>query len=142
MLNQILRITVITSVWLWLKPRWRALLAFIASIVIISIAHREYVNYVEISGNQSFLVWSYILKWSALLICILVYWLVSAWGIGMKKPVTPKSSAEPARPASGTEGQDDGFDFLRRKKKLLSQADKLLETTVKITKLKDDKNTR
>lgn len=138
MLNQILKVTMITSIWLWLKPRWRALLAFIVSIVIITVVHREYVNYVEISGNQAFLVWSYILKWSALLLCILVYWLVTAWGIGVKKPTRATSTGKPAAPLPKTDGQDDGFDFLRRKKKLNSQAEKLLEAS----KAKDGKNAR
>ncbi len=126
MLNQLLKFTVITSIWFWLKPRWRALLAFVVSIVIITVLHREYVNYVEISGNQTFLVWSYILKWSALLICILVYWLVSAWGIGVKKSAATKSEPGLAKPVQKQEGPDDGFDFIRRKKRLNSQAEKLL----------------
>lgn len=126
MLNQILKFTVITSIWLWLKPRWRALLAFIVSIVIITVAHSEYVKYVEISGNQGFLVWSYILKWSALLICIIVYALVTAWGIGGKRTVSAKVENGPVKLAPRIEGQNDGFDFIRRKKKLDSQAEKLL----------------
>jgi len=138
MLNQILKFTVLTSIWLWLKPRWRALLAFIVSLVIINVLHREYVNYVEISGNQDFLVWSYILKWSAMLICILAYLLVSAWGISSKKIPPAKVANEPVKLAPKIEGQDDGFDFLRRKKKLNSQAEKLLETS----KAKDGKNAR
>jgi len=139
MLNQILKFTVLTSVWLWLKPRWRALLAFIVSIVVITVLHREYVNYVEISGNQGFLVWSYILKWSALLVCIITYLLVSAWGISSKKPPPAAMAAtEPARLAQRVEGQDDGFDFIRRKKKLNSQAEKLLQAS----KAKDGNNPR
>jgi hypothetical protein len=138
MLNQILKFTVLTSIWLWLKPRWRALLAFVVSLVIINILHGEYVKYVEISGNQDFLVWSYILKWSAMLICILAYLLVSAWSISSKKPLPAKAANEPSRLAARVEGQDDGFDFIRRKKKLNSQTEKLLEAS----KARDGKNTR
>jgi len=138
MLNQILKFTVITSIWLWLKPRWRALLAFIVSIVIINVLHSEYVKYVEISGNQDFLVWSYILKWSAMLFCILAYLLVNVWGISSKKTLPVKAANESARVAPRVEGQDDGFDFLRRKKKLNSQSEKLLE----VSKVRDGKNTR
>lgn len=138
MLNQILKFTVITSIWLWLKPRWRALLAFVISIVIITVAHREYVNYVEISGNQTFLIWSYILKWSALLISTIAYWLVSAWGISVKKSASTMTASEPVRPAPRVEGQDDGFDFIRSKKKLNSQAEKLLEES----RARDGKNAR
>jgi len=138
MLNQILKFTVLTSIWLWLKPRWRALLAFVVSLVIINMLHGEYVKYVEISGNQDFLVWSYILKWSAMLICILAYLLVSAWSISSKKPLPAKAVHEPSRPAARVEGQDDGFDFIRRKKKLNSQTEKLLEAS----KARDGKNTR
>jgi hypothetical protein len=138
MLNQILKFTVLTSVWLWLKPRWRALLAFIVSIIIITVAHREYLNYVEISGNQGFLVWSYILKWSALLVCIVAYLLASAWGLSSKKPAAAAAATEPARLAQRVEGQDDGFDFLRRKKRLNSQAEKLLEAP----KVRDGNNAR
>ncbi len=138
MLNQILKFTVITTVWLWLKPRWRALLAFVVSIIIITVAHREYLNYVEISGNQTYLVWSYLLKWSALLVCIIAYLLASAWGISSKKSAPAKAVTESARLAPRVEGEDDGFDFIRRKKRLNSQAEKLLEAS----KARDGKNAR
>jgi hypothetical protein len=127
MFNQILKITLFTTIWFWLKPRWRSLLAFTVYVLFVHYLHREYLDYVEISGDQGFLVWSYVLKW-VLLVSGLATYLIFG-GIGVKAPPTkrpPRDQNETATDPS-TSNEDDGFDFLREKKHLQSQADKLIE---------------
>ena len=73
MLNQLLKFTLISSLLLWLKPRWRGLLALSALVIAVHTFHGEYLDYAERSGDQSFLVWSYVIKWIALTGGVLVY---------------------------------------------------------------------
>ncbi len=42
-------------------------------VVVVHVFHGEYLDYAELSGSQSFLVWSYIIKWSALIVAVVVY---------------------------------------------------------------------
>jgi len=127
MFNQILKITLFTTIWFWLKPRWRSLLAFTAFVLLVHFLHREYLDYVEISGDQGFLVWSYLLKWVLLLSGLTTYLVFG--GTGIKAPSTKRSHGNQAETAveSSTNNEDDGFDFLREKRHLQSQADKLIE---------------
>ena len=125
MLNQLLKVTLISSLLLWLRPRWRGLLTLSVSVVLVHVLHGEYLGYVELSGNDAFLVWSFVLKWLALLCAVTVYLVMTLSssrgeqsGEGHRRIKGPASSPP--------EGEDDGFEFLRRKKNLDSRAEKLL----------------
>jgi hypothetical protein len=133
MLNQILKFTLVSSLLLWLKPRWRGLLALVVSVVMIHVVHGEYLGYVELSGNQAWLLWSYALKWLALLFCILVYLYYTFGGVGqlLNRDVADDNGqrSTPRAPevsAGEQSAGDDGFDFLRDKKTLESRAEKIL----------------
>ena len=127
MFNQLLKITVFTTIWFWLKPRWRGFLALAVFVLLVNVLHREYLGYVEISDNQGFLVWSYILKWGTLLTGLVTYLICSSVGI----KTVPKKRSQKAQIESTSEssiqGVDDGFNFLRDKIHLQSQADKLID---------------
>jgi hypothetical protein len=127
MFNQLLKITIFTTIWFWLKPRWRGFLALTVFVLLVNVLHREYLDYVEISDNQGFLVWSYILKWGALFTGLVTYLICSSVGI---KTVPQKRSQKPqieSTSESSIQGEDDGFNFLRDKTHLQSQADKLID---------------
>jgi hypothetical protein len=125
MLNQLLKITLFASFWLWIKPRWKGLVALAVFLLLVNMLHGEYLGYVELSGNAAFLPWSYLVKWLLLLAAAGVYMLV------LLRADEPGSASERdtkrAMPGSGPASADDGFDFLREKKTLQSRADKLLE---------------
>lgn len=143
MLNQLLRFTLVSSALLWLRPRWRGLLALSAAVILIHILHGEYLGYVELSGNSEFLVGSYVCKWLALIICVLLYVGLAIYGLKppQRKLATSKSSkvskgsnAAPSEQDESVSQQpeqspvvaDDGFDFLRDKTKLENRADKVI----------------
>lgn len=123
MLNQLLKFTLFSSLLLWLKPRWKGLLALCVAVVLVHVIHGEYLGYVELSGDRAFLVWSYILKWAALAVSVLVYlfFILSPTGKAAPGAAIRRASRTPDPVASGT--ADDGFDFLRDKKQLRSRAD-------------------
>lgn len=127
MFNQLLKITLVTTVWFWLKPRWRGLLILSVFVVLVNVLHSEYLNYVEISGDQMFLVWSYIVKWALLGLSFLAYFLFGAVGVKVKPPVESKTESKSSDSVISGHNKNDGFDFLRNKKHLESRADKILE---------------
>ena len=127
MLNQLLKFTLVSSVLLWLRPRWRGLLALIVFVLLVHVLHGEYLGYVELSENSDFLVWSYALKWLALSLGVLAYFLLAIVGLGRKEETpSPPASSTDSRPPPTSEPARDGFDFLREKKDLQGKADKVL----------------
>lgn len=138
MLNQLLRFTLVSSALLWLRPRWRGLLALASAVLLVHLLHGEYLGYVELSGNSDFLVWSYLVKWVALILSVTAYVVLAVYGLkpgGKSVPVRQggtaalkRESTDPSGtlPAAAAEPADDGFDFLRNKKKLENRADKVI----------------
>ena len=130
MLNQLLKFTLFTSAWLWLKPRWRGLLAIIVFVLLVNILHQEYLDYVSISEDKAMLVWSFVVKWGLIIIGVLLYFFSATLGGKPAQAKTGKVKAgTEAAPQAGNadESGDDGFNFLREKKTLHSKADKLLD---------------
>lgn len=126
MLNQLLRFTLVSSALLWLRPRWRGLLALAVFVVLVHVLHGEYLRYVELSQNQSFLVWSYGIKWLALLIGVSVYILFAFPSSSTSDRARKGADKEPPDREPAAIAADDGFDFLRRKKSLEGRAEKVL----------------
>ena len=132
MLNQLLKFTLVSSALLWLRPRWKGLLALVVFVLMVHVLHGEYLSYVELSENDEFLVWSYVVKWTALILGVLVYFLVVLSGGGSAAEPAAlfetrnKPRALPRGGAATDSAVDDGFDFLRDKKQLQSRAEKLL----------------
>jgi len=125
MLNQLLKFTLVSSLLIWLKPRWRGLLSLCITVALVHILHGEYLGYVELSGDRSLLVWSYVIKWAALTAAVLAYLFLVLLG--------PKKNSAGAPKARGAQGarvdsiqDDDGFDFLRNKAHLQSRADMII----------------
>ncbi len=125
MLNQLLKITLWASLWLWLKPRWRGLLALVSFVVVVHIAHSEYLGFVELSGERAFLAWSYVVKWVALIFAVLLY-----LGFSLRSPAqsgTAQVRTKGRLSGDKNTGEDDGFDFLRGKAELRSEADLVID---------------
>lgn len=130
MLNQLLKFTLVSSLLLWLKPRWKGLLALIVSVVLVHVIHGEYLGYVELSDDRGFLVWSYVLKWIALLAAVLVYLFLSLSGVrkGSSPPSRKSGDARAPDEQATAPAADDGFDFLRGKNQLKNRADMVISS--------------
>jgi hypothetical protein len=126
MLNQLLKFTLLSSLLLWLKPRWRSLLAFCALVILVHIVHNEYLGYVELSGEQAWLVWSYVVKWIVLLSGTLAYIFYGVSGPKSLAQVQEKPGVLRQDNPSDSSVTDDGFEFLRNKKHLQNRAEKLV----------------
>ncbi len=126
MLNQLLRLTLVSSVLLWLRPRWRGLLLLSVFVLLVHVLHGEFLGYVELSGNDAWLVHSFVLKWVSLIVALLVYYVFAVSGLKGTQ-LSPRKQETAVREVTSTKpGEDDGFDFLRHKGSLQSRAEKLL----------------
>jgi len=130
-LNQLLRFTLVSSLLLWLRPRWRGLLALAAFVVLVQILHGEFLGYVALSGDRAFLPWSYLVKWLALLLAVAIYIFLAVVRAAPRARRATPARAVAASALSSPQPVDDGFDFLRQKKQLQSRADKLLDSKLK-----------
>jgi hypothetical protein len=126
MLNQLLKFTLISSLLLWLKPRWRGLLALSALVIAAHTFHGEYLDYAERSGDQSFLVWSYVIKWIVLTVGVLVYMAYMIAGRNTRAQSVDERRIKKKVKVNTIPQVDDGFDFLRQKKHLQNRADKIV----------------
>ena len=127
MLNQLLKVTLFATVWLWLKPRWRGLAVLLIFVVLVNLLHAEYLGYVELSENKDFLIWSYLVKWLLLFAAVITYIALPIRGNSGNSSAGTLSRQKPPLSTGGATNEDDGFDFLRDKKELQSRADKLLD---------------
>lgn len=126
MIRSILKTTVLLSTYFWLKPRWRGLALVIVSIALTGIIHTEYLHYVNITGNEDFLMTSYILKWLVYLLSLLMYILVAILKPSTVAGTMPRDSTTGRKETVEGQAVEDGFDFLRQKTRLNNQADLLL----------------
>lgn len=114
MLYPLLKVGLAFQIWRWLKPRLLGLALLIGSILIILIAHSEYLNYVERTNNTQFVLMSYLLKWGGLLLVVSAYGAYN-WFALRRARLRRLAKAGQDQP------MEDGFDFLRNKRKLRSQ---------------------
>ncbi|EED34489.1 hypothetical protein NOR51B_426 [Luminiphilus syltensis NOR5-1B] len=119
--------------WRWLKTRWRGTLALIVIILLTSLLHDEYVEYVELTDNDELLIASYLVKWCINLIALGLYFVYS-FRRTLAQPPAVKAPDKTIRPDGSDKRQTrqpapkgDGFDAIRNKAHLGSKADKLLE---------------
>lgn len=131
MINQLLKTGLFFQLIIWLKPRYKTLLVAIGIIILISIAHSEYLSYAVHSDNMQYLQLSYVIKWVTIIVVLLCYLLFNKFKriklTTKKKTKTNKKSSQLDLVKSNDNKQDDGFDFIRNKTSLESQSDKLLK---------------
>ena len=104
----------------WVKPSLVSFVILFLAIVFILYAHSEYISWVEISGRKIFLGYSYLLKNILIIISIIAFYIY-ARGQQKKSPKVEKIVQE--------EEKYDGFDSLRKKEKLKTEYEQILEGT-------------
>lgn len=133
MINQLLKLGALIATGRFLKPRLKGLLWVAAAWLLLWFVHSEYVAYVQLSGDTSFVLWAALIKTGLYALSIALYVLLverPLWPKPVKMPPPHAPAATPAAPGTATPSPrsgDDGFDFLREKRKLRSQADDLLK---------------
>jgi len=135
MINQLLKLGTLIATGRFLKPRFKGLLWVAAVWLLLWFVHSEYVEYVQLSGDTSFVLKAALIKTGLYALSIALYVLLverRLWPKPVKMPpsqaaVTALPATAPATEPALRPGQDDGFDFLRDKRKLRDQAEDLLK---------------
>ena len=104
----------------WVKPSLVGFVILFLAIVFILYAHSEYISWVEISGRKIFLGYSYLLKNILIIISIIAFYIYAK----RQKKISPK--VEKITPE---EEKYDGYDSLRKKEKLKTEYERILEGT-------------
>ncbi len=102
------------------KPSLVGFVILLLAIIFILYAHSEYISWIEISGRKIFLGYSYLLK-NILIIILIIAFYIYARGQQKKSPKVEKTVQE--------EEKYDGFDSLRKKEKLKTEYERILEGT-------------
>ena len=102
------------------KPSLVGFVILFLAIVFILYAHSEYISWVEISGRKIFLGYSYLLKNILIIISIIAFYIY-ARRQQKKSPKVENIVQE--------EEKYDGFDALRKKEKLKTEYERILEGT-------------
>ena len=102
------------------KPSLVGFIILLLAIVFILYAHSEYISWVEISGRKVFLGYSYLLKNILIIISIIAFYIYAR----RQKKISPK--VEKITPE---EEKYDGYDDLRKKEKLKTEYEQILEGT-------------
>jgi hypothetical protein len=121
MLNQLIKAGVFLRLFIWLKPRLKSLLITIAIVAITWLMHGEFLSYAQHSGNAGFLGVSFIIKWIITIMTVFGYLIYQT-----KQVKREEFSIESKNKQHDTRSGNDGFDFLRKKEKLESRADKII----------------
>ena len=127
MLNQVLKLGLFVTLGIWLRHRARGLLVLVGVLVITWILHNEYLGYISRSGDDTYLALSYVMKWGVFILASCCYYLLVERKIRNRPELDRNTIANPERSTD----LDDGFDFLRHKKTLESEAEKALKNPKK-----------
>lgn len=123
MLNQILKVGVLIASGRFLKQRWRGVLWVLAVWLVLWFVHGEFVNYVQLSGDTSYVLHASLIKLGLYALSIAIYvwrvesklWPKTAVPAPAPAAASTATAKTPARKASVLPAGDDGFDFLRQK---------------------------
>jgi hypothetical protein len=128
MITQFLKLGALLATGRFLKPRLKGLVYIAVVWIVLWFVHSEYVSYVQLSGDTSYLIFASLIKITLYALSIAVYVLFverRLWPKAVPAPtpvVSTKTTQHTSLPAN-----DDGFDFLRQKKKLKDSSTQLLE---------------
>ena len=106
----------------FLKPRFKGLVVLVAFWFLVSFLHGEYRDYVALSGDTAYLITVALAKIGLYVLGFVVYVLT------VERRILNRTQAEIEKKIAveNPRHDDDGFDFIRNKKKLQAPVDKLL----------------
>ncbi len=120
LINLIGQIFYLRKFYLWVKPSLVGFVILFLTIVLILYAHSEYISWVEISGRKIFLGYSYLLKNILIIISIIAFYIYAR---------RQKKISQKVEKITPEEEKYDGYDDLRKKEKLKTEYERILEGT-------------
>ena len=113
MFQALLKFAAIAALTRMLKPRLRGLLIASISTLAVFIAHVEYLSYVELTADLTYLSQSYWYKWAVITLIVLLYILTVELRMRKSKPNT-NEEFPPVPQQLPERAKGDGFDFIRK----------------------------
>ncbi len=147
MLNQLLKFTLVSAFLMWLRRRWKWLAGCGGVIVAAMYLHGEFLDYVEalVPGSEEaaiageYIAVAFAIKNVMIFASLLTYFLVEMRastrprkdrsGTGGIAVIAQRGLTSRGGSPSGDDSQpDDGFDFLRHRRKLEGRAEKIIKS--------------
>lgn len=136
MFNKLLKITVIGFIWTRYGRVIASTLMLFAYFWVVSLVHQDYLDYLKLQANAGGAGLSFILKWLAFIAGIVAFWIFNnrSWRKSVRQsnegstfPVKPNASKLPSKKGGNSNVDVDPFESIRRKDKLRSRADLIIE---------------
>ncbi len=121
-----LQLAVLGMLWKRYKRTIVATLLLFAYLWLVGVLHEDYVSYTELNQDNDHLALSFIIKWMAFIIGLLVYLLFHIFASPFRK-TQPLESIDVNHVKPGEQLIDDPFAEIRHQKKLRSKADFIIE---------------
>lgn len=137
MIKNLVHLTLLTVIWKKYRSMILSTLVLFGYFFLVSMLHEDYLNYTELNQEQQYLGLSFIVKWLAFLLGLLVYLSFNFGFLWRKqekkdgKPInTPRSKPHQGheqKDSPATASKSDPFADIRNRDKLRSRADFLIE---------------
>ncbi|VUD64704.1 hypothetical protein TDB9533_03381 [Thalassocella blandensis] len=135
MFKQIFKLTVVSVVWKRYKAAIISTLALFIYYWLVEKLHEDYLHYISLQQSDSNIGFSFLLKWFFLASGLGLYLLFNFW---RKRPVKSplphldlkhkkKTNKQTPQSADSTADADDPFANIRKREKLRSKADFVIE---------------
>ena len=126
MLKNLVQLTLLSVVWKRYKSLIVSTLLLFVYFWLIGKLHQDFVNYSELNKDHAYLAFSFIIKWSAIILGVVIYLLYNSLFPRPKKSVRAVAVKE-NKTAPDQRVSPDPFAEIRRRKKLRSRADFIIE---------------
>jgi len=114
------------DIYTWIKPRLLSLIILIISVFLFIYLHSEYISWVELSGDKTFLTLSYIIKNILILLAVIVFIFLNR----SKKVVEVKKDYKQIKAEKvQMEKKKDHIKSIKEKGELKTEYQRILEGT-------------
>lgn len=126
MLKNLVQLTLVSVVWRRYKNVIVSTLILFVYFWLIGKLHQDFVNYSELNEDHDYLAFSFIIKWCAFILGMLIYLLFNSFFPRSKRPVQTVSIKD-QETAAEKRTLPDPFAEIRQREKLRSRADFIIE---------------
>ena len=114
------------DIYTWIKPRLLSLVILIFSVFLFIYLHSEYISWVELSGDKTFLTLSYIIKNVLILLAVIVFIFLNR---GKKVAEVKKDYKQIKAEKVQMEKKKDHIKSIKEKGELKTEYQRILEGT-------------
>ena len=114
------------DIYTWIKPRLLSLVILIFSVFLFIYLHSEYISWVELSGDTTFLTLSYIIKNVLILLAVIVFIFLNR---GKKVAEVKKDYKQIKAEKIQMEKKKDHIKSIKEKGELKTEYQRILEGT-------------